>query len=315
MLFNKDELINVSVGFVAGVGVTLIGEYIYKRVKEKKSEAKTKEAEKKLEDEAKMASKQEKLKKIVEEDDALIADIMERNGASKIEDDPDDFESITYPSGLRIETGPMLNVDFDENEITKLDVPDVRKHPIAELGDLLLKNGVYWLTEECYNLCLNSICGNKKQGTLWVDAITNRPGFTGWNLKSYVYLPSTGNFYESLPEWPSPEPLMDDEKAALLDTIGSINASVITNNYIESATRVELANDDDDSGKIWSWEPNVYLIDGREGQETLYVFKTMEMSTTEDDYIEDCKDFVDDPTDWYAQYGLVYGDFGEDDVQ
>lgn len=287
MLFTKDELINISVGFVAGVGATLLTEYIYKQVKSKKH---------KPENDIPVAD--EKELKEVKLDDSADTDA----------DASTDNDIVAEKNDEPISTvSSMLYTDDVNTKIRKKATPlSACGHPLSALHGLLFENDIYWIDEDCYHCCQTSTA--KRQGAFWCDSITKRPAFNGWTDLSYIYLPSTGNFYVDGEDGPSPEPLSDTDKDILTDNIGTFATDLVTENYSESETRVETAVDTDD-GTTWAWEPDVYLIDVREGRESLYHFRTMEKSFTEDEYIDYCKEFVDDPADWYAQYGLTYGEF------
>lgn len=290
MLFTKDELINISVGFVAGVGATLLTEYIYKQIKSKKH---------KPENDISADVDGETLKEVKLDDgsdDNTDADAATDNDIVAEKND----EPISTVSS-------MLYTDDVNTKVQKKATPlSACGHPLSALHGLLFENDIYWIDEDCYHCCQTSTA--KGQGAFWCDDITKRPAFNGWTDLSYIYLPSTGNFYVDGEDGPSPEPLSDTDKDILTDNIGTFATDLVTENYSESESRVETAVDTDD-GTTWAWEPDVYLIDVREGRESLYHFRTMEKSFTEDEYIDYCKEFVDDPADWYAQYGLTYGEF------
>ena len=287
MLFTKDEFINISVGFVAGVGATLLTEYIYKQVKSKKH---------KPENDIPVADEKE-LKEVKLDDSANTdADASTDNDIVAEKND----ESISTVSSI------LYTDDVNTKIRKKATPPSACGHPLSALHTLLFENDIYWIDEDCYHCCQTSTA--KKQGAFWCDDITKRPAFNGWTDLSYIYLPSTGNFYVDGEDGPSPEPLSDTDKDFLTDHIGTFATDLVTENYSESESRVETAVDTDD-GTTWAWEPDVYLIDVREGRESLYHFRTMEKSFTEDEYIDYCKEFVDDPADWYAQYGMTYGEF------
>ena len=296
MLFTKDEIINISVGFVAGVGATLLTEYIYKQVKSKKNKP-----------ENDIPAVNDKELKEVKLDDNADTDTDAATDNDIVAEEND--EPISEEQGQK-------NVEFISSVLRNIDTnTKIRKkatplsacgHPLSALRGLLFENDIYWIDEDCYHCCQTSTA--KRQGAFWCDSITKRPAFNGWTDLSYIYLPSTGNFYVDGEDGPSPEPLSDTEKDILTDNIGTFATDLVTENYSESESRVETAVDTDD-GTTWAWDPDVYLIDVREGREGLYHFRTMEKSFTEDEYIDYCKEFVDDPADWYAQYGLTYGEF------
>ena len=287
MLFTKDEFINISVGFVAGVGATLLTEYIYKQVKSKKNKPEN---------------------DIPAVNDKELKEVKLDDGADTDADDATDNDIVAEKDDEPISTvSSMLYTDDVNTKIRKKATPrSACGHPLSALRGLLFENDIYWIDEDCYHCCQTSTA--KRQGAFWCDSITKRPAFNGWTDLSYIYLPSTGNFYVDGEDGPSPEPLSDTEKDILTDNIGTFATDLVTENYSESESRVETAVDTDD-GTTWAWDPDVYLIDVREGREGLYHFRTMEKSFTEDEYIDYCKEFVDDPADWYAQYGLTYGEF------
>lgn len=288
MLFTKDEFINISVGFVAGVGATLLTEYIYKQVKSKSHKP------------------ENDIPAIV--DDKELKEVKLDDGADTDADAATENDIVAEKNDEPISTvSSMLYTDDVNTKIRKKTTPlSACGHPLSALHTLLFDNDIYWIDEDCYHCCQTSTA--KRQGAFWCDDITKRPAFNGWTDLSYIYLPSTGNFYVDGEDGPSPEPLSDAEKDILTDNIGTFATDLVTENYSESESRVETAVDTDD-GTTWAWEPDVYLIDVREGRESLYHFRTMEKSFTEDEYIDYCKEFVDDPADWYAQYGLTYGEF------
>lgn len=291
MLFTKDEFINISVGFVAGVGATLLTEYIYKQVKSKSH---------KPENDIPVTDEKE-LKEVKLDDSAdTDADFANDNdiAAKKNYEPVSTVSSILY----RVEYPDDVNTKIRKKATPLSACP----HPLSALHGLLFENDIYWIDEDCYHCCQTSTA--KRQGAFWCDDITKRPAFNGWTDLSYIYLPSTGNFYVDGEDGPSPEPLSDAEKDILTDNVGTFATNLVTENYSEGESRVETAVDTDD-GTTWAWDPDVYLIDVREGRESLYHFRTMEKSFTEDEYIDYCKEFVDDPADWYAQYGLTYGEF------
>lgn len=287
MLFTKDEFINISVGFVAGVGATLLTEYIYKQVKSKKNKSEN---------------------DIPAVDDKELKEVKLDDSADTDADASTDNDIVAEKNDEPISTvSSMLYTDDVNTKIRKKATPlSACGHPLSALHGLLFENDIYWIDEDCYHCCQTSTA--KRQGAFWCDSITKRPAFNGWTDLSYIYLPSTGNFYVDGEDGPSPEPLSDTDKDILTDNIGTFATDLVTENYSESETRVETAVDTDD-GTTWAWEPDVYLIDVREGRESLYHFRTMEKSFTEDEYIDYCKEFVDDPADWYAQYGMTYGEF------
>lgn len=287
MLFTKDEFINISVGFVAGVGTTLLTEYIYKQVKSKKNKPEN---------------------DIPAVNDKELKEVKLDDNANTDSDAATDNDIVAEKNDEPISTvSSMLYTDDVNTKIRKKATPlSACGHPLSALHGLLFENDIYWIDEDCYHCCQTSTA--KRQGAFWCDNITKRPAFNGWTDLSYVYLPSTGNFYVDGEDGPSPEPLSDTEKDILTDNIGAFATDLVTENYSESESRVETAVDTDD-GTTWAWDPDVYLIDVREGREGLYHFRTMEKSFTEDEYIDYCKEFVDDPADWYAQYGLTYGEF------
>ncbi len=288
MLFTKDEFINISVGFVAGVGATLLTEYIYKQVKSK-------------------SHKPENDIPVVV-DDKELTEVKLDDSANTDADDATDNDIVAEKNDEPISTvSSVLYTDDVNTKIRKKVTPlGACPHPLSALHGLLFENDIYWIDEDCYHCCQTSTA--KRQGAFWCDNITKRPAFNGWTDLSYIYLPSTGNFYVDGEDGPSPEPLSDTEKDILTDNIGTFATDLVTENYSESESRVETAVDTDD-GTTWAWDPDVYLIDVREGREGLYHFRTMEKSFTEDEYIDYCKEFVDDPADWYAQYGMTYGEF------
>lgn len=290
MLFTKDEFINISVGFVAGVGATLLTEYIYKQVKTKRH---------KPENDIPVVNDKE-LKEVKLDDSA--------NTDADASTDNDIVAEKNDEPIITVSSMPYTEYPDDVNtKIRKKATPlSVFPHPLSALHGLLFENDIYWIDEDCYHCCQTSTA--KRQGAFWCDDITKRPAFTGWTDLSYIYLPSTGNFYVDGEDGPSPEPLSDAEKDILTDNITAFATDLVTENYSESESRVETAVNTDD-GTTWAWDPDVYLIDVREGREGLYHFRTMEKSFTEDEYIDYCKEFVDDPADWYAQYGLTYGEF------
>lgn len=287
MLFTKDEIINISVGFVAGVGATLLTEYIYKQVKSKSHKPEN---------------------DIPAVNDKELKEVKLDDGADTDADDVTDNDIAVEKKDEQISTvSSMLYTDDVNTKIRKKATPlSACGHPLSALNSLIFENDIYWIDEDCYHCCQTSTA--KRQGTFWCDNITKRPAFNGWTDLSYIYLPSTGNFYVDGEDGPSPEPLSDTEKDILTDNIGTFATNLVTQNYSESESRVETAVDTDD-GTTWAWDPDVYLIDVREGRESLYHFRTMEESFTEDEYIDYCKEFVDDPADWYAQYGMTYGEF------
>lgn len=293
MLFTKDEIINISVGFVAGVGATLLTEYICKQVKVKKH---------KPENDISADVGGETLKEVKLDDsttDATDADVVAEKNDEPISKEQGQ-KNVEFISSM------LLNTDVNTKIRKKATPLSACGHPLSALHTLLLENDIYWIDEDCYHCCQTSTA--KRQGAFWCDDITKRPAFNGWTDLSYIYLPSTGNFYVDGEDGPSPEPLSDAEKDILTDNIGTFATDLVTENYSESESRVETAVDTDE-GTTWAWEPDVYLIDVREGRESLYHVRTMEKSFTEDEYIDYCKEFVDDPADWYAQYGLTYGEF------
>lgn len=287
MLFTKDEFINISVGFVAGVGATLLTEYIYKQVKSKSH---------KPENDIPVADNKE------------LKEVKLDGSADTGEDAANDNDIVAEKNDEPISTvSSVLYTDDVNTKIRKKATPlSACGHPLSALHGLLFENDIYWIDEDCYHCCQTSTA--KRQGAFWCDDITKRPAFNGWTDLSYIYLPSTGNFYVDGEDGPSPEPLSDAEKDILTDNIGTFATDLVTENYSEGESRVETAVDTDD-GTTWAWDPDVYLIDVREGRESLYHFRTMEKSFTEDEYVDYCKEFVDDPADWYAQYGLTYGEF------
>lgn len=287
MLFTKDEFINISVGFVAGVGATLLTEYIYKQVKSKSHKPEN---------------------DIPAVNDKELTEVKLDDSANTDADDVTDNDIAVEKNDEPISTvSSMLYTDDVNTKIRKKTTPlSACSHPLSALHSLLFENDIYWIDEDCYHCCQTSTA--KRQGAFWCDNITKRPAFNGWTDLSYIYLPSTGNFYVDGEDGPSPEPLSDTEKDILTDNIGTFATNLVTQNYSESESRVETAVDTDD-GTTWAWDPDVYLIDVREGREGLYHFRTMEESFTEDEYIDYCKEFVDDPADWYAQYGMTYGEF------
>ena len=291
MLFTKDEFINISVGFVAGVGATLLTEYIYKRVKSKSHKSENDIS-------ADVDSKELTEVKLDDSTDTDAAN--DNNIVAEKNDEPISEEQ--RQKNAEFISSMLLNTDVN-TKIRKKETPtSAFRHPLSVLHTLLFENDIYWIDEDCYHCCQTSTA--KGQGAFWCDDITKRPAFNGWTDLSYIYLPSTGNFYVDGEDGPSPEPLSDTDKDVLTDNIGTFATVLVTENYLESDSKVET-----DEGTTWVWDPDVYLIDVREGREGLYHFRTMEKSFTEDEYIDYCKEFVDDPADWYAQYGLTYGEF------
>lgn len=107
-----------------------------------------------------------------------------------------------------------------------------------------------------------------------------------WSYDSYIYLSSTGELYRNKEEWPCPEKLSFAEEADVYDRLDKAGSMIF------------MAHE----------RKNLFFIDTRPGSLGLITVKVFEDNFSRDDYIEYCKEFVDDPADWYARYGLEYGE-------
>jgi hypothetical protein len=120
-----------------------------------------------------------------------------------------------------------------------------------------------------------------------VMARTSRRGRPSeWSYDSYIYLSSTGELYSNEEEWPCPEKMSFADKADVYDRLD------------EAGYAIFRAHE----------RKNLFFIDTRPESLGLITVKVFEDDFSRDDYIEYCKEFIDDPADWYARYGLEYGE-------
>ncbi len=120
-----------------------------------------------------------------------------------------------------------------------------------------------------------------------VMAWTSRRGKPSeWPCDGYIYLSSTGELYRNEEEGPCPEKLSFADEADVYDRLD------------EAGSTIFMAHE----------RKNLFFIDTRPGSLGLITVKVFEDDFSRDDYIEYCKEFIDDPADWYARYGLEYGE-------
>lgn len=278
-LFNKQEFIAFGIGCISGIGITLLTSYICDRVTAKKELNRIKDAANFFveKNDAKVDDIPENVdepdEEFNEEDNSEDADSEDEDSEDEdSDDDKDDSLTLYYQ---RRETDKKIRIKMD-NSVSG-------KHPLECLDELIFKDDIYWINADCYRCCQTSIA--KKKGEFWGDAITKRPLFNGWSDLSYIYLPSNNKFYADGADGPSPDSMTDDEQDRLMDTIGAFATNLVINNYGECDHRVETRVD---TSEIfgWAWQPDLYFIDTREGQESLYHFRTLDASVDEDDYLE-----------------------------
>lgn len=107
-----------------------------------------------------------------------------------------------------------------------------------------------------------------------------------WPCDGYIYLSSTGELYRNEEEGPCPEQLSFADEVDVYTRLG------------EAGCAIFMAHE----------RKNLFFIDTRPESLGLITVKVFEDNFSRDDYIEYCKEFVDDPADWYARYGLEYGE-------
>lgn len=151
---------------------------------------------------------------------------------------------------------------------------------------------IYWVDEECYNLMLNKFGKGE---------ISRK-----WTMESYFFLASTGCFYPDETEGPSPEKLSMEDEIKLRDRLQRYEDMVVSN-FDGNEITIQ-------SHGIKRWCDHLYFVDTRPDSMGVIMIKCENVDFSFEDYVDYCKEFVDDPADWYAQYGLEFGEV-EDDVE
>lgn len=158
-----------------------------------------------------------------------------------------------------------------EDILPKNDMDD--GSPIAYIDGLIEAEDIFPVSEQHYYetvMARTSRCGKPSE----------------WLYDSYIYLSSTGELYRNEEEGPCPEQLSFADEADAYTRLG------------EAGCAIFMAHE----------RKNLFFIDTRPESLGFITVKVFEDDFSRDDYIEYCKEFVDDSADWYARYGLEYGE-------